>query len=51
MIERAKRGLAERHIKTFLEAMVQLGYQPEEIMSLLRQETSEEGRADGGSGM
>ena len=51
MIERAKRGLAERHIKTFLEAMVQLGYQPEEIMSLLRQETSEEGSADGGSGM
>ena len=51
MIERAERGLAERRVKTFLEAMVQLGYQPEEIMSLLRQETSEEGSADGGSGM
>ena len=51
MIERAKRGLAERHIKTFLEAMVRLGYRPEEIMSLLQQETSEEGNADGGSGM
>ena len=51
MIERAKRGLAERHIKTFLEAMIRLGYQPEEIVSLLRQETGEEGNANGGSGM
>ena len=51
MIEQAKRGLAERHIKTFLAAMLRLGYQPEEIVTLLQQETSEEGSANGGSGM
>ena len=51
MIEKAKRGLAERHIKTFLAAMLRLGYQPEDIVTLLRQETSEEGSANGGSGM
>ena len=51
MIEKAKRGLAERHIKTFLAAMLRLGYQMDEIAALLRQETSEEGNADGGSGM
>ena len=50
-IEKAKRGLAERHIKTFLAAMLRLGYQPEDIVTLLRQETSEEGSANGGSGM
>ena len=51
MIEQAKRGLAERHIKTFLAAMLRLGYQPEEIITLLRQENCEEGSANGGSGM
>ena len=51
MIEQAKRGLAERHIKMFLAAMLRLGYQPEEIVTLLQQETSEEGSANGGSGM
>ena len=51
MIEKAKRGLAERHIKTFLAAMLRLGYRPEEIVTLLRQETGEEGSANGGSGM
>ena len=51
MIEQAKRGLAERHIKTFLAAMLRLGYQPEEIITLLQQETCEEGSANGGSGM
>ena len=51
MIGKAKRGLAERHIKTFLAAMLRLGYQMDEIAALLRQETSEEGNADGGSGM
>ena len=48
MIEQAKRGLAERHIKTFLEAMVRLGYRREEVADLLRQETAgeeESGRA------
>ena len=51
MIEQAKRGLAERHIKTFLAAMLRLGYQPEEIITLLQQENCEEGSANGGSGM
>ena len=51
MIETAKRSLAERHVKTFLAAMLRLGFQREEIMTLLRQETSEEGSANGGSGM
>ena len=51
MIETAKRGLAERHIKTFLEAMLNLGFQQEEIVSLLRQETGEEGTTHGSSGM
>lgn len=38
MIEAAKRSLAERHIKTFLEAMIRLGYRQEDVLSLLRQE-------------
>ena len=37
MIQTAKRGLAQRHIKTFLEAMLQLGFQREEILALLEQ--------------
>ena len=51
MIETAKRGLAERHVKTFLAAMLRLGFQREEIMTLLRQETGEEGESHGGSGV
>ncbi|WP_298019996.1 GntR family transcriptional regulator [uncultured Dysosmobacter sp.] len=51
MIETAKRGLAERHIKTFLAAMTNLGFQREEIVSLLRQESGEEETAHVGSGM
>lgn len=51
MIEAAKRGLAERHIKTFLEAMMNLGFQREEIVALLRQETGEEEMTCVGSGM
>lgn len=46
MINMAKRGLAEQHIRAFLNAMTQLGYQREEILSLLRQEASEEGIAN-----
>ena len=42
MIQQAKRGLAERHIKTFVAAMVRLGYRREEMIALLRQETGEE---------
>lgn len=51
MIETAKRSLAERHVRTFLEAMCRLGFQQEEIVSLLRQETGEEALDNGGSGM
>ena len=42
MIETAKRGLAERHIRIFLASMRQLGYQKEEILDLLRQEAMKE---------
>ena len=42
MIQQAKRGLAERHIKTFVAAMVRLGFRREEMIALLRQETGEE---------
>lgn len=50
MIEQAKRGLAEGHIETFLAAMDRLGFQREEILTLLEQETGKE-REDGTSGM
>ena len=42
MIQQAKRGLAERHIKLFLAAMTRLGFRPEEMIDLLRQEAREE---------
>ena len=42
MINTAKRSLAQRHVKTFLEAMLQLGFQKEEIISLITQELGEE---------
>ena len=42
MIEQAKRSLAERDIKTFLEAMDRLGFRREEVLTLLRQETGKE---------
>ena len=48
MIQQAKRELAERHIKTFLASMIRLGFQREEIMRLLEQETMEGGISDGG---
>lgn len=51
MIEAAKRSLAERHIKAFVAAMLRLGFQREEIMSLLRQETGEEETDHAGFGM
>ena len=41
-IVRAKRGLAARHINTFLSAMEELGFDSEEIVSLLRQNTGKE---------
>ena len=51
MIEQTKKALAECHIKQFLEAMDQLGFQRDEVSSLLRQETGKEGITDGSSGM
>ena len=42
MINAAKRSLAQRHVKTFLEAMLQLGFEKEEIISLITQELGEE---------
>jgi GntR family transcriptional regulator len=41
MIDDAKRGLAETHIQTFITAMKHLGYQREEILTLVRQEAEE----------
>ena len=51
MIEQTKKGLAECHIKQFLESMDQLSFQRDEVISLLRQETGKEGNTDGSSGM
>ena len=42
MINTAKRSLAQRHVKTFLEAMLQLGFQREEIIDLITRELGEE---------
>ncbi len=42
MINTAKRSLAQRHVKTFLEAMLQLGFQKEEIIELIARELGEE---------
>ena len=48
MIEQAKRGLAERHIKAFLASMLRLGFRREEMIALMEQEISEGGIQDGG---
>ena len=37
MINTAKRSLAERHVKTFLEAMLRLGFHRDEIIDLIQQ--------------
>ena len=42
MINAAKRSLAERHVKTFLEAMLRLGFRKEEIVDLISRELGEE---------
>lgn len=42
MINQAKRSLAQRHVKTFLEAMLGLGFQREEIIDLITRELGEE---------
>ena len=42
MINAAKRSLAERHVKTFLEAMLRLGFRKDEIIDLISKELGEE---------
>lgn len=42
MINTAKRSLAERHVKTFLEAMLRLGFRKDEIIDLISKEFGEE---------
>ncbi len=37
IIQDAKRSLAEKHIASFLTAMMRLGYQKDEILTLVRQ--------------
>lgn len=52
MIETAKRGLAETHIRNFLAAMTHLGYGIEDILTLVRQEAAQrEGDANVSIGM
>lgn len=48
MINAAKRSLAERHVKTFLEAMLRLGFRREEILTLIEQELGKEDAEHGG---
>ena len=43
VIERAKKKFAEEQIRSFLEAMKKLGYQWEEILSLLKEKEEENG--------
>ena len=42
MIEQAKQGLARTQVQAFLTAMVRLGYQNEDILTLVRRETAGE---------
>ena len=42
VIERAKKRFAEEQIRSFLEAMRKLGYQQEEIISMLREGVGED---------
>lgn len=51
MIETAKQSLAEYQIQNFLTAMVRLGYEKEEIMTLVRQGNVGEELRNGDSGM
>ena len=46
VIEREKKKLAEEQIRSFLEAMKKLGYQWEEILSLLKEKEEEEENGD-----
>lgn len=51
MIEAVKLDLAQHHIRSFLAAMLRLGYEREEIVSLLRREEGKEELLDGSFGM
>ncbi|MET0018049.1 GntR family transcriptional regulator [Oscillibacter sp.] len=51
MIETAKQSLAEYQIQNFLTAMVRLGYEKEEIMTLVRQGNAGEELRNGDFGM
>ena len=46
MIEKAKRALAQSHIQSFLEQMASLGFDREEIVTLVRQGGEEDGHGD-----
>ena len=46
MIETAKRALAQSHIQSFLEQMASLGFDREEIVTLVRQGGKEDGHGD-----
>ena len=46
MIETAKRALAQSHIQSFLEQMASLGFDREEIVTLVRQGGEEDGHGD-----
>ncbi|WP_293009312.1 MULTISPECIES: GntR family transcriptional regulator [unclassified Oscillibacter] len=47
MIESAKRKLADRQIQNFLTAMTRLGFNKEEILTLVRRENTGEGLTHG----
>ncbi len=47
MIESAKQKLADRQIQNFLTAMTRLGFEKEEIMTLVRRENAGEGLTHG----
>ena len=47
MIESAKRKLADRQIQNFLMAMTRLGFEKEEILTLVRRENTGEGLKHG----
>ncbi len=42
MIEKTKRGLAQRHVRVFLTAMNDLGFERNEIIALLQTESGKE---------
>lgn len=47
MIESAKQKLADRQIQNFLTAMTRLGFEKEEILTLVRRENAGEGLTHG----